>query len=163
MRKLFCKDSDLLDDLTQEALVRLHRFVDGGQRPQNLDALMNTMTQRTFIDFVRRDRVRKGIFKESGDESVDSADPGPGPDDPGDPLAMIEFVVMEFFRSSSSPCLELARQYFDCLNWNEVARSQGKTRDAIAKQWSRCVEVLRQTARLEGSVLWILGQDLVEA
>jgi DNA-directed RNA polymerase specialized sigma24 family protein len=163
LRMPYRKDPDLVEDLVQEALVRLLRFTRGGLPIRNLDALMNTLAKRTLVDYLRHKGVRESVMADCEGEIPDTPDPGPRPDESGDRLALIEFLVVEHFTATSAPCLELARHFFDSLDWNEVARLLGRAPTAVRKQWSRCVEGLRAAARTEGSALWVFEQDVLEA
>jgi DNA-directed RNA polymerase specialized sigma24 family protein len=153
-RKLFREDLATRDDLTQEALVRLLRAVRR-ETTHNLEGLMETIADRTVVDYLRRRRAW---------QKDPTIDPNEYPEHPGlealpaddyfPSLDRLQFAVLEFFHEKNSSCLELARQYFQERNWLEVARMQGRPHTAIRQQWSRCVGLLRESARKGSSGSW---------
>jgi DNA-directed RNA polymerase specialized sigma24 family protein len=154
-RKLFRVDRATLDDLTSEAVIRLLHATRRGAI-HNIDGLMETIAQRTVVDFLRRRRLGEGP---GGIDVHDDPDNPLLPMTPTDdewPLSRdrVEFVVLEFFESQNSGCLILARHFFVEHNWLEVARITGRTHTAILKQWSRCLELLRKTARSDAGFGW---------
>src|SRR5262249_54313514 len=74
-------------------------------------------------------------------------DPTARADEPGDPLERLEFVVVEFFTARDARCRELAVAFFAGDDWKAVALAEGRSHDVIRKQWSRCLGILRETAR----------------
>jgi RNA polymerase sigma factor (sigma-70 family) len=161
-RQSFRNDPALADELAQEALVNLHRFLAAGGEPRNLEALLNTLAQRTFINHLRRERARKRVFEATPENAPERADRGPRPDDGADPVDLIEFVTLEHFAATSASCLELARHYFDGLDWERVATRLGLQPATVRQRWSRCRESLFACARTEGSALWALGPAFEE-
>ena len=146
-RLLAARDPSLqaadLKDLTQEGMIRLLREVRSGE-VTNLNGLTYTIVHRTWVDFIRRrirDRVRRGL-PEGGLASV----PAPPQAPLVDPVERIRFIVLEYFRTCSAPCRELAELYFEGRDWQAVASRLGRTHAAIRKQWSRCVDRLRAEA-----------------
>jgi DNA-directed RNA polymerase specialized sigma24 family protein len=152
-RELGGRDGDDLEDLTQEALTRLLRALRH-KEAQNLEALMNEIARRTAIDHVRR-RRRWAKLVEPLTDSVDGPGTGisPAADELGEPVERLRFVVLEFFTNHASTCHGLALAYFACRDWRGVARDLGKNYDAVRRQWSRCVEVLRTEARQDPGLL----------
>jgi|SRR5262245_24723736 len=149
----------MLDDLTQECLVRLLRFVRR-ERVLNVEALLTQLARRTAIDGLRR-RTRWRALVESDDEAIAAApDPTARPEEPGDPLERLQFVVVEYFTARDARCRELAVAYFTGDDWKVVASAMGRSHDVIRKQWSRCLEVLRAAARDERGPLleWTHGE-----
>lgn len=137
-----------LDDLTQECLVRLLRFVRR-EPVVNLEALLTQLARRTAIDALRR-RTRWRALVASDDAAVAAAaDPAARPEEPGDPLERLQFVVVEFFAARDARCRELAAPYFAGQDWKSVASATGRSHDVVRKQWSRCLELLRAAARDE--------------
>lgn len=146
-RTLFRTDPADLEDLTQEALVRLLRACRA-QEPKNPQALMRAIARRTAIDFIRRRERWKRLVCQFGDAEADSAPAvDPPPDTAGDPLERVRFVVREFFAQRSRLCAELAEAFFAERSWQAVADERRCTSEAIRKQWSRCVKALREAAR----------------
>ena len=138
----------LIDDLVQECLVRMLRYVRR-ERVQNLEALLTEMARRTAIDALRR-RTRWSALVTSDDETVALiADPKTRADEPGDPLERLQFVVLEYFTLREARCRELAAAYFAGDDWKAVAVAERRSHDVIRKQWSRCLGLLRQAARDE--------------
>jgi RNA polymerase sigma factor (sigma-70 family) len=141
-----------VDDLVQETMVRLLRAVRR-EPVENLEALMTEIARRTAIDCLRR-RSRWSIVlcEEAGDiEAVpDPAARGPRL---GDPLERMRFVVLEFFAAREARCRDLAVAYFAEQDWKAVAAAEGRSHEAVRKQWSRCLGMLRQAARDEAGPL----------
>ena len=82
----------LIDDLVQECMVRMLRFVRR-ERVLNLEALLTEMARRTAIDALRR-RTRWSALVTSDDEAVAALpDPHARADEPGDPLERLQFVI----------------------------------------------------------------------
>ena len=138
----------LIDDLVQECMVRMLRYVRR-ERVQNVDALLTEMARRTAIDALRR-RTRWSALVTSDDEAVAVLpDPNARTDEPGDPLERLQFVVVEYFTARDARCRELAVAFFAGDDWKAVAIAERKSHDVIRKQWSRCLRILRETARDE--------------
>jgi len=136
-------DADL-DDLAQEALIRLLRACRI-EEPRDVQALMTRIAHRTGVDYVRR-RVRWRLLLDPGAQADDVVDQARTPDELGDPVERLEFVTLEFFESTASPCRELAVDFFAQRAWEDVAKRLGETPAAIRKRWSRCVAMLREFA-----------------
>lgn len=144
LRQIHGIDDSDLEDLTQEASVRLIRAIRRGGT-QELEALMNTIAQHTARDFLRRRYRWSVIFARTAADDVGAPDVrSPAPDTAGDPQGRIEFIVLQFFRRRSSSCLELAEAFFEDRDWPSVARQLGTTHDAVRARWSRCLSILRK-------------------
>ena len=142
----------LIDDLVQECMVRMLRFVRR-ERVENVEALLTHMARRTAIDALRR-RTRWSALVTGDDETVaEIADPKARADEPGDPLERLQFVVVEYFTMRDARCRDLAVAYFAGDDWKAVALAEGRSHDVIRKQWSRCLGILRAAARDEGGPL----------
>lgn len=152
-RKLFREDHATLDDLTQEALVRLLR---AARRDTilNIDGLMETIAQRTVVDFLRSRRIWDTQDIDVNEDPDNLRLPKTFLDEWPPSCERVEFAVLEFFESKNSGCLELAHHYFAERNWLEVARTLGRPHAAIRQQWTRCVELLRKTARSDAGFGW---------
>ena len=137
---------EAIDDLVQEALIRLLRVVR--REPiENLEALMTEIARRAAIDWLRRRTRWNAIVDPTGASFEEVADPRVPGDDLGDPLDRLSFVVVEFFAARESGCRDLATAYFAERDWKAVAEARGRSHDAVRKQWSRCLELLRAAAR----------------
>lgn len=144
--QLSASGRDAIDDLVQEALVRLLRAVRR-EPVENLEALMTEIARRTAIDWLRR-RTRWNLIVDPANPSIDGvADPKGRAEELGDPVDRLSFVVVEFFGARESACRDLAIAYFERQDWKAVAEARGRSHDAIRKQWSRCLELLRAAAR----------------
>ena len=149
----------VIEDLTQEAAIRLLRAVRR-EGARNLEALMTTVARRTRIDFIRHRRCWSAVLTPLDETVADVPDPArSGLDGAGDPLERLEFMVLEFFRSCSAPCLQLAEFYFSEQDWRSVSNRVGLGYEAVRKQWSRCVEKLRAHARLSEGFLAAWAQS----
>jgi RNA polymerase sigma factor (sigma-70 family) len=141
-------DEPSLDDLTQEALVRLLRVVRR-EETSRLEGLMHEIARRTCIDLIRRRRRWAQVLRPMPEGEL--AEPNSIAGDGralGDPIERIRFTVMEYFRVNDVPCREVAEAYFEGQDWLAVATRMGRSHAAIRKQWSRCVQRLREAARL---------------
>jgi len=141
--------ADTIDDLVQESLVRLLRVVRR-EPVENVEALMTEIARRTAVDWLRR-RTRWNALIDPASPPGDLADRVAAPVEGGDPLERLRFVVVEFFAVGESGCRELA-----------VAHARGRSHDAVRKQWSRCLRLLREAAREERSPLmeWMDQGDM---
>lgn len=133
---------DDVDEVTQEALVRLLRAVE--RTPiRNAEALMNEVARRTAIDHLRS-RTRWSRLLSPWDGVGPPEDTLPVQAPVGDPIERLRFVVLEFFVANEAPCAELARQHFAGWRWDEIAERTQRSAAAVRKQWSRCMQVLRE-------------------
>lgn len=140
-------DRDVLEDLTQQSLVRLVRAVRRAP-PENLRGLMHAIARRTCIDHARARERWRLLVTNAGDSDLDPEALSAADTDPlGDPADRLRFIVMEFFRTRRAACLELAGPYFEGLDWQAVAVRLGRSHAAVRQQWSRCVRHLRDAAR----------------
>lgn len=137
-------DRDHLDDLVQEACVRLFRASRRGP-VENLDGLASTIAKRTWVDFIRRRTRWRKVFSEGTEwETV----PVFAEYELGDPRDRLQFIVLELFdRNGSDGCRDLARAYFAEMDWKTVAESVNRSYAAVRKQWSRCVQEARRLIR----------------
>lgn len=143
-RKLGRVDELTLEDLTQEACVRLLRAVRR-ESATNPHALMTTIADRTAISYIRRITRERPIFEPLTEVTENLPDPKSETQEvPGDIQERVELVVQEVFRSRRSSCLELAMAFFEKRNWSAVADALGISHDAVRARWSRCVALLRK-------------------
>jgi hypothetical protein len=149
---------DDLEEICQLALVRVLRALRGSD-VRNPEGLSVMAADRAAGDWWRARRRWQGRF-----ESLDPAADPPGGDPLregtfGDPLERVRFVVTEFFDSSHAGCAELARPFFESRDWGAVAAALGRSHEAVRKQWSRCVALLRERLRGELAPLFQAFRD----
>jgi DNA-directed RNA polymerase specialized sigma24 family protein len=144
-RSLPAADRQHLEDLVQEGLVRLLAAVRREQ-PRNFEALLNTITQRTRIDFIRRRARWRAVFAvlQEGDDAAARGRDGEA-HELGDLLERLEFVVHGLLaRDAAEECRALAEAYLKRQRWERVAAERALKADALRKRWSRCLEWIRR-------------------
>jgi len=145
-RHLGGPDRGPLDDLVQEACIRLLRAVRT-QPPDNLEGLMAVIAGRTWKDHLRRNSTQKKYFSSLDDDT--SRDVASfAAEDPalGELRDRLELVVQEIFESHGRPeCRELALRYFDEHDWKVIGEDLGLGYAAVRKRWSRCLTLVRES------------------
>ncbi len=115
-RKLDRLDPDKIEDLVQEASVRLLRVVRQ-EGARNLEALMNVIAHGTSVDFLRRRRAWSLLLEPMTEVTMNRPTLGAANAAVmGDPLERVQFVVLQLFREHNAPCGDLARFYFNGLD-----------------------------------------------
>ena len=158
-REIDACDESQLDDLVQEACVRLLRACRR-ESIQQLEALMATIARRTWADHLRRRIVARRWLEPYGDEFESTPADRPLYDPQfGDILQRLELVIGEFFRRQAKPeCQQLATAHFEGRGWNNVANELSISDVTVRKRWSRCVSLLRdefeRDPALRGLALW---------
>lgn len=153
--RLHFAPAETLEDLAQEVMVTLWRC---SQREPllNPEALATTLVHRVCVDHVRRMRGPTGRLDPLPDH--DSAFELPAPDPSlevtADMLELLRFVVLEHFRMHDVPCHALAAEFFAEQSWSAVAERLGVRHNTVIKRWSRCMEQVREIARLERGPVW---------
>jgi RNA polymerase sigma factor (sigma-70 family) len=137
-------DPHEIEDITQEALIRLYR-ANERLSINNLEAIMIRIGRWCCVDYFRRRERWPLLMDPSNPVITKIEDPRPDPSEQiADPRERIEFVITEFFEQNNAACRKLATAYFERRSWNSVARGIGKTAAAVRKQWERCVQQLRK-------------------
>lgn len=144
LRRQVRVDAQTLEDLAQEACVRLIRALR--HDPQlDPDAFVKVVAQRTGADYLRGlYRYRRLVqAAESGD--VEAALPRAVEPAAGELLERLELIVAELFdKAQEAECKGLALAWFNGRSWRDLAQAQGTEHAAIRKRWSRCLEKARQ-------------------
>ena len=126
------------EDVVQEALLRIHRALEGGERIESPRAYVATVTTRLAIDSLRSARVRR-------EQYVGEWLPEPIlTDDPGDPARQAEMadslsLAMLVLLESLSPeqrAVLLLRDVFD-YGYDEIARIVDKSEVNVRQLASR--------------------------
>ena len=150
---VFRADDATLEDLVQDACVRLHRACRRTQ-VENLEGFMTTIAKRVALDHVRARSLETALLTPMPEDFEAPAPAGSVPGcHQGDPLDRFRFVVLEFFRLGRSGCHDIALSYFANQDWARVAEKLKRSHAAVRKQWSRCVETLRLEAARDQSPL----------
>jgi RNA polymerase sigma-70 factor (ECF subfamily) len=126
------------EDVVQEALLRVHRALEGGERIESPRAYVATVTTRLAIDSLRSARVRR-------EQYVGEWLPEPivtdGPDDPArqaemaDSLSLAVLVLLESLSPEQRAVL-LLRDVFD-YGYDEIAGIVGKSEANVRQLASR--------------------------
>ena len=126
------------EDVVQEALIRVHRALEAGERIESPRAFTATVTTRLAIDSLRSARVRR-------EQYVGEWLPEPiltdGHDDPArhaemaDSLSLAMLVLLESLTPEQRAAL-LLRDVFD-YGYDEIARIVGKTEANVRQLASR--------------------------
>ena len=126
------------EDVVQEALLRVHRALEGGERIDSPRAYVATVTTRLAIDELRSARSRRERY-------VGEWLPEPiltdSPDDPArqaemaDSLSLAMLVLLESLSPEQRAVL-LLRDVFD-YGYDEIARIVGKSEDNVRQLASR--------------------------
>lgn len=143
-----------IEDATQDALVRVMRFLERSGRPNSLEGLVRVIARRTAIERMRA-RARRPATQSVREEHAVIADEATRRE-LLDLEAQVEwkaFQVREWFREHQSPCLELAEARATGVAFNELAGRSGVSHVALLQRWSRCMKRLRE-AVTRGELPW---------
>ncbi len=137
-------DPALVDDLVQEACVRLLRAARR-EAVREPEALMTVLARRTWYDHLRRTVRTRERFAPLGDDHDRVPAPAPGGDPRlGDPAERLVLVVQEIFAArGADECRGLLRDFLAATNWRTLAERLGVDHAALRKRWSRCLAVAR--------------------
>lgn len=130
-----------VDDLVQEACLRLHRAARRAP-VRDAESLASTIARRVWNDYLRRKiRARRYFAEDSeAEESVPFLDPMMG-----DLRERIELIVQEIFDAHGAvTCKRLAAAFFDARDWQAVSARSDSSHAAVRKRWSRCVALARR-------------------
>ncbi len=120
------------EDVVQEALLRVHRALSGGQRIESPRAFIATVTTRLAIDELRSARMRRERYVGEWLPEPILTDPS---DDPAaqaemaDSLSMAMLVVLESLSPEQRAVL-LLREVFD-YDYEQIAKIVGKREENV--------------------------------
>ena len=123
------------EDVVQEALLRLHRAVEAGERIESPPAYLSTVATRLAIDELRSARARRETYVGEWLPEPIAGDRGDAGDDPAahaemaDSLSTAFLVVLESL-SPEQRAVFLLRDVFD-YPYDEIARLVGKSEPAV--------------------------------
>jgi RNA polymerase sigma-70 factor (ECF subfamily) len=126
------------EDVVQEALLRVHRTLEDGERIDSPRAFVTTVTTRLAIDELRSARVRRESYV--GDwlpEPIvtDSSDDPARHAEMADSLSVAMLVLLETLSPEQRAVL-LLRDVFD-YGYDEIARIVGKSEDNVRQLATR--------------------------
>lgn len=142
-RRLRWDNEEDVEDLVSEGILR---YIRRARREtiDNPEALLATIGNGVALDWIgRRVRWRKIMAPLGPDEVESTADHAASPDMFEDPVRRTIQVVELFFSQNDERCGVLFRFHINGVPWSDVAEKQSRSHDAVRKQWSRCVQMLR--------------------
>lgn len=144
-----------VEDVAQEAAIRLLRASRSSAAILEVDRLAYDIARKTIKDYVRRKTRWRRIMTGMADPTtLDRVGSPPSAGGIGDPIERFRFVVLEYFRGSAPGCEDLARVHFEGKeSWKDVALRTGATPESVRQRWSRCVASLRDRIRRDRDFL----------
>lgn len=143
-----------IEDVTQDVLYKVLRFLDTSGPPDNLEGLLTVISRRTVVERIRA-RARRPAHESFSEESAGAPD-----ETDREAIAELEemvrwraFQVIEFFRTHSSGCLELAEARGLGIDFKRLAEQTGDSHPSIRQRWVRCMRRLR-AAIAGGKIPW---------
>jgi RNA polymerase sigma factor (sigma-70 family) len=156
LRRRIRADAETLEDLAQEACVRLIRALRRDPQLQP-DAYVRVVAQRTGADYLRSLYRHQRLIEAVGRGELDAALPHAVEPSKGELLERLELVVVELLdKAQASECKELALAWFNGVSWSEWAHARQLEHAAVRKRWSRCLDRVRQSIEADphwGAVL----------
>jgi DNA-directed RNA polymerase specialized sigma24 family protein len=144
-------DDAIVEDATQDALIRFHRACRHNQI-KTPKAMWTTIAHRAAIDQLRahtREKKRLQPIELHGPNAQSVEDVGRSMD--VDPYGEAVFMIQEYFlKHQKSDCLYLAKAVMEGVDWKQVAAKLNRSHAAVRQQWSRCVRSLKKS--LSGSL-----------
>jgi RNA polymerase sigma factor (sigma-70 family) len=144
LRRQIRADAETLEDLAQEACVRLIRAIrhDPASDPA---AYVKVVAQRTGSDYLRGIYRQRRLMESVETGELELAIAQAHATDKGELIERLEFVVLELLeREQATECHQLARAWFDGRNWRDLAEQRKIAHSALRKRWSRCLERVRE-------------------
>lgn len=141
-RKLRWEDRDVIEDLTQEALIRFLRC-GRKQEVRHREGLLTRICERVAADFIRR-RTRRRREVELGFERAERlpSDRAFHPE-AGDPVERLCFLVLSHLEAEDPSGHRMVEAYLSGTSWVTLAEDTGTSYSAIRQRWSRCIRRLR--------------------
>lgn len=143
-----------IEDVTQDVLFKLLRFLERSGPPERLEGLLSVIARRTAVERIRARARRPAGVPLAETEAVASDDAV------RQELAELEervawraFQVTEFFRATQAACLELAEARARGTDFKRLAEETRQSHAALLQRWSRCMRRLR-AAIAAGRVPW---------
>lgn len=139
-----------IEDCSQSAAEKLHRYVERAGLPHSAEGLIEVIVRRTVASHLRRKRVERRIF--SPIEISDSV----GARDEIELREIEEEVawkaafVLGLFQKVDAKCLPLAEARSSGEGLKRFAERVAVEHAAVRKRWQRCVERLHLTLKAMG-------------
>ncbi len=158
--------ADDQEDVAMDAWVRLDRWARKGNEAHNFEAVMMSIAERAWLDFL--DRKESRLKRRGGETPIDNEPIAALVEkrgvDPAD-LALVRFAVSEWFRANKPRCAALAKHYFAGRSWKEVSNLEATVEgpaekpNSIAQRWHRCQHAFISAARADHGRLAQLLSD----
>ena len=133
-----------IEDVTQDVLLSLVRFLERSGAPVSMEGLVAVIARRAAVSSMRT-RSRRPPTQPVLEEHAVTLD-----DSTRRELLAIEeavearaFLILEYFRMHQAPCVELAEARAAGIDFNQLARTTGQSHVALLQRWSRCMKRLR--------------------
>jgi RNA polymerase sigma-70 factor (TIGR02957 family) len=142
------------EDVVQEALLRVHGAIEGGERIESPRAYIATVTTRLAIDELRSARAQREVY--TGEWLPEPLVTEAAPDDPARHAEMADSLSMAFLLllerlSPEQRAVLLLRDVFD-YGYDEIARIVDKNEDNVRQLATRARRhVEEQRPRFEAS------------
>jgi RNA polymerase sigma factor (sigma-70 family) len=154
--RLGSADPHDLDDLSQEAMIRLLRFTRR-EAPESLEALARSIADRVSIDFIRRRSRWRLVLNENVDlAELDELIPAVSVEHWGDPSERVGRVLTRCFQGAPE-CFRLAEKFLANVTWSVVAEELGQSHAAVRQRWKRCLDSVRKDLEGDHSLRELLG------
>lgn len=134
-----------IEDVTQDVLLSLVRFLERSGAPVSMDGLVAVIARRAAVSRMRL-RSRRPPMQPVKEEHAVTLD-----DSTRRELLAIEeavearaFLILEYFRLHQAPCIELAQARANGVDFKQLAGSTGQSHLALLQRWSRCMKRLRE-------------------
>jgi RNA polymerase sigma factor (sigma-70 family) len=139
-------DAGTLDDLVQDASIRLHRAADR-LNVTNAHGLMVDIARKTLLDHARRTMRRARLFEEAahGVEAVDRSRARERAR-ARDRSESLRAALLQLFARHSPECLPLAKARLRDASWEEISRATGRRPATLRQMWHRGLVKLRRAA-----------------
>lgn len=143
-----------IEDVTQDVLFKLLRFLERSGSPDNVEGLLTVISRRTVVERIRA-RARRPAHEPFSEETAAAPD-----ETDHEELAEIEatvhwraFQVIEYFRANAAGCLDLAEARGRGIDFKRLAEQTGQSHQALLQRWARCKRRLR-AAIAGGKLPW---------
>lgn len=140
-------DDASVEDVVQDALMRLHRTVSR-QPEAGGPGLMADIAKKSLIDHIRSCMRRRRLMEDGGECPLEILGRAESIERAGDreTRETLRATIVELFEEHCPECLPLALQRMEDLSWDEIAAGDSRTPAALRQVWHRGIERIRRGA-----------------